>query len=214
LESPGTPYQQEALHNDLASATDRTMKETTSESPTACGMRAFAPYHCRAVFKPATGYVALESFMRLEPLYRLRFTYPEGWETHLAGALGKEEQHFYLAEGRCEGRISGHFRASNAPRRRADGVFSPNFHGVIETDDGATIYLEYHGYGRTHPVGRRQWLVAGAHVSDAERYAWLNDAIIVGTGEVRRSAQADANPNASPDLVLDVAEVIWEPIPE
>lgn len=150
--------------------------------------------------------------MRLEPLYRLRFVYTNGWETHLTGKLGTEEQHFYFAEGRCEGRIAGRFRAANAPRRRTDATFTPLFHGVIETDDGATIYIEFRGYGRAYPEGRRQWLVAGVHLSDAEQYAWLNDAIVVGTGEVRRSGQNDtSDPNASPDLVLDVAEVVWEP---
>jgi hypothetical protein len=27
---------------------------------------------------------------------------------------------------------------------------------VIETDDGAMIMMEWHGYGRAYPVGRRQ----------------------------------------------------------
>jgi hypothetical protein len=153
--------------------------------------------------------------MRLEPLYRLRFVYTQSWETHLTGKLGTEEQHFFLAEGRCEGRISGRFRAANAPRRRTDATFTPLFHGVIETDDGATIYLTFRGYGRAYPPGRRQWLVAGEHLSDAEQYSWLNDTIVVGTGEVRRSDQRGSNdPNASPDLVLDVAELVWEPIAE
>jgi hypothetical protein len=158
--------------------------------------------------------------MRLEALYRLRFMYPDSWETRLTGKLGTEEQHFFLAQGRCEGRITGYFRASNAPRRRTDGTFVPNFHGVIETDDGATIYVEYHGYGRTYPAGRRQWVVAGIHLCDAEQYAWLNDAIVVGTGEVRWSQNPQTGEPTgtvqidSPDLVLDVAELIWEPIPE
>lgn len=153
--------------------------------------------------------------MRLEPLYRLRFVYPNSWETQLTGTLGAEEQHFFLAEGRAEGRITGRFRASNAPRRRADGTFTPAFHGVIETDDGATVYVEFHGYGRTYPAGRRQWLVAGIHLSDAAPYKWLNDAIVVGTGEVRwDTPPVTDDPNASPDLVLDVAELIWEPIPD
>ena len=147
--------------------------------------------------------------MRLEPLYRARFTYPEGWEMTLKGELGSEEQHLYFAEGRVEGRISGRFRASNFPRRRTDKTFTPHFHGVIRTDDGADILFEYSGYGLAYPVGRRQWVVAATHLSDDGRYSWLNDGICVGTGEVRRSAHAE-----SPDLVLDVAELIWEPIAE
>jgi hypothetical protein len=147
--------------------------------------------------------------MRLESLYRLRFTYPEGWEITLTGELGSEEQHLYFAEGHVEGRISGRFRGSNFPRRRTDKTFIPNFHGIIQTDDGATILLEYHGYSRAYPAGRRQWVVAATHLCDDARYSWLNDGISVGTGEVRWQEHAD-----SPELVLDVAELIWEPIAE
>lgn len=147
--------------------------------------------------------------MRLEPLYRVRFTYPEGWGITLKGELGSEEQHLYFAEGHVEGRISGRFRASNFPRRRMDKTFTPHFHGIIQTDDGATILFEYHGYGRAYPAGRRQWVVAATHLCDDARYSWLNDGIGVGTGEVRWQEHAH-----SPDLVLDVTELIWEPIAE
>ena len=42
-----------------------------------------------------------------------------------------------------------------------------------------------------------RWLT---HVSDNERYRWLNDVVCVGAGEVR------------PDrLLIDVAELIWQP---
>src|SRR5262245_48498678 len=73
--------------------------------------------------------------MRLAPLYLLRFTYPEGWELILTGDLGAESQDFYLAEGHCEGRIAGRFRAANAPRRRTDKTCVAKFHGGIETKD-------------------------------------------------------------------------------
>ena len=53
--------------------------------------------------------------LRLEPLYRVRFTYPESWMVGLGGGW---EQHLYLAEGRCEGTISGRFRGANFPRRQ------------------------------------------------------------------------------------------------
>jgi Protein of unknown function (DUF3237) len=88
--------------------------------------------------------------MKLEPLYRLHFTYPEGWAVGLGGGW---EQHLYVAEGRCDGSISGRFRGADFPRRREDGTFRPDFRAVIETDDGATIMFEWHGYGRAYPVG-------------------------------------------------------------
>ena len=145
--------------------------------------------------------------MRLEPLYRLRFTYPEGWEVALEGGW---QQHFYLAEGFCEGGISGRFRGANYPlRRTADGPFRPDMHGVIETDDDATVLFECLGYGRAYPAGKRQIVGSVLHVSDHPHYRRLNDAVCVCVGEVR--APADASRSGS-QLVLDVAELIWEPI--
>ena len=58
--------------------------------------------------------------MKLTPLYTLRYHYPDGWGVALSGPKGTEELDFYFAEGRCEGLVSGVFRASNHPRKRAD----------------------------------------------------------------------------------------------
>jgi hypothetical protein len=145
--------------------------------------------------------------MRLEPLYRIRFAYPESWSVGLEGGW---EQHLYLAEGRCEGAVCGRFRGANFPLRQgADGPFRPDFRAVIEADDGATIMLEWRGYGRARPVGRRQVVGAVFHWSDDDEYRRLNDAVCVCVGEVR----APRDPSQpEPDLVLDVAELIWEPI--
>ena len=146
--------------------------------------------------------------MRLEPLYRLRFTYPESWAVDLEGGW---EQWFFLAEGRAEGSISGRFRGANFPMRRgAQGTFLPDFRAAIETDDDATILLELRGYGRAYPMGRRQIVGAIFHTSDREPYSRLNDAVCVSVGEVR----APADPEGEPELVVDIAELIWEPIAE
>jgi hypothetical protein len=45
--------------------------------------------------------------------------------------------------------------------------------------------LERHGYGHAYPLGRRQWLLAATHLSDAENYRWLNDVLYIGSGEAR-----------------------------
>ena len=145
--------------------------------------------------------------MRLEPLYRVRFTYSDSWAVELEGGW---EQFLLLAVGRCEGSITGQFRGVNFPQRRTpDGPFLPDFRAVIEADNGATIMFESHGYGRTYPPGRRQIVGSVMHLSDDERYRRLNDVVCVCVGEVR----APEDPNReSPDLVIDVAELIWEPI--
>lgn len=71
--------------------------------------------------------------------------------------------------------------------------------------------VELHGYGRAYPVGRRQIVGSVLHLSDSDRYRRLNDVVCVCVREVR----APDNPNQrSSDLVIDVAELIWEPIAE
>jgi hypothetical protein len=63
------------------------------------------------------------------------------------------------------------------------------------------------GYGRAYPVGRRQIVVSRTHLSDDERYTWLNDTLSVGVGEVRAQ-------DGPPQLVIERAELAWEPIGE
>ena len=75
--------------------------------------------------------------MRLEPLYRIRFTYPESWAVGLDGGW---QQLCFVAEERCEGSM-----------------------------------------------------------------------VCVCVGEVRAASDPD---QPGPDLVIDVAEPIWEPIAE
>lgn len=144
--------------------------------------------------------------MRLEPLYRVRFSYPEAWFVELEGERGTESQHFFIAEGRCEGGISGRFRGANHPRRRTDLTYLPDFQGVIETDDGAKVMFDYRGYGRAYPEGERQVVAAGTHVSDDERYTRLNDVVCVICGQVRPLPDG-----LGVSIVLDVQELVWEP---
>jgi Protein of unknown function (DUF3237) len=144
--------------------------------------------------------------MRLEPLYRVRFSYSDGWGVDLAGPDSAEGAYFFLAEGRCEGRIAGRFVGANHPQRRSDGTFLPDFQGVIETDDGAEVLFDYRGYGRAYPVGRRQIVASATHLCEDERYRWLNDSVSVGIGEVR------SQENGPTVLVIEWAELVWEPI--
>ena len=142
--------------------------------------------------------------MRLEPLYVVRFSYSGGWGANLAGLDSTEGQYFFLAGGRCEGRISGLFRGANHPVRRGDGTFLPDFQGVIETDDGAEVLFDYRGYGRAYPAGRRQIVTSATHLSEDERYRWLNDSLSVGVGEVRSQEDGPT------ELVIEWSEVVWE----
>jgi hypothetical protein len=143
--------------------------------------------------------------MRLEPLYRARFTTPERWSVELRGPHGSEAQNLLFAEGRCEGRVAGSLRAVNFPRRRADDTLIPDFRGVLETDDGATILFTWNGYGRQ--VDRDSQLIGTMnHLTDDDRYARLNHVVCAVGGVVEPSADGHGF-----DVVIDVFELIWEP---
>jgi hypothetical protein len=133
--------------------------------------------------------------MRLEHLYRLRFSYLEHWLVE-----GPDTQFFGMAEGRCEGAITGRFRGANSPRRRSDDVYLPDFDAIIETEDGATVAVHIAGFGRARE-GEREVVGSVTHLSGDERYARLNDALCVLTGESRDK-----------EIVIDVAELVWEPL--
>jgi sugar lactone lactonase YvrE len=131
--------------------------------------------------------------VRLEPLYRLTFSYGENH--------GSADERLLLAEGSCEGRLAGTFRGANRARRTPAGTWLPDLHGAVETEDGAVVLVHVTGRGRPE-AGK----VVGAalHTTDDERYAWLNDVVGSVAGEVYRGDR----------VVLDVAELLWEPLGE
>jgi hypothetical protein len=170
--------------------------------------------------------------MHIEPLYTLRFFYPDGWETILTGKKGTEEDHFYFAGGECTGRISGKFRGSNHPHRRTDETFVMNMQGFIETNDSALIMLDIQGYGRSRERSdelykergvvdekvkfRRQVVGTVKHVTGSDQYRWLNDAACALVGEVRAPPFTTGREIKQSDvkLVFSVGEIAWEPPPE
>jgi hypothetical protein len=145
--------------------------------------------------------------VRLEPLYRVTFTTPESWSVELAGEHGVEAQSFLVAEGRTEGRLSARLRGANFPRRRTDGTLTPDFRGALETDDGATVLYAWHGLGRVVDGGGHRLVGSIVHTTGDERYRWLNDRVCALAGAVRPRVG-----EAGLDVVLDVAELVWEPV--
>jgi hypothetical protein len=138
--------------------------------------------------------------VRLEPLYRLTFRYRNSWNIE----LGNELHQLLEGDGRCEGRINGRFHGTNRARRRSDGVFEPDYHGVIETDEGAVILWHLTGYG--FPQHARV-VATVKHLSEHESYRRLNDVLCAVNGELRPTEDGGT------EIVLDVAELVWEEIP-
>jgi Protein of unknown function (DUF3237) len=145
--------------------------------------------------------------MRLEPFYRVTFTAGENWYVEVAGPMGAEGQGFLIAEGRCEGGLSGRYRGANSYRQRADGIVLPDFRGVIETDDGATIVFAWRGLTRPKADGGFEIVGSITHLSGQERYRWLNARECALAGQGVPSAEGPGY-----DVMLEVAELIWEPI--
>jgi hypothetical protein len=143
--------------------------------------------------------------MRLEPIYTVTFTTPEAWSVEVAADAGAEGRVFLLAEGRSTGCPSTRYRAANFPRKRTDGALVPEFRGVLETDDGATILFQWQGLAVRTDSGMRQLLGSLVHTTDDPRYLWLNDRVCAVEGEVRSRSDGPGS-----EVVLEVSEMVWE----
>ena len=143
--------------------------------------------------------------MRLEPLYTVTFTTPEAWSVEVVTDAGIEGRSFLLAEGRSTGRLSARYRAANFPRKRADAALVPEFRGVLETDDGATILFEWQGLAVLPDSGMRRLLGSLVHTTDDPRYRWLNDRVCAVEGEVRPRTDGSGS-----EVVFEVSEMVWE----
>lgn len=113
--------------------------------------------------------------MRLEPLYRATFTTPEAWSAELAGPAGTEGQSFLIAEGHCEGRLSGRLIGGEEVRREAvqqpgcvDGAGERDAARRVAVDaPGQAIGFEALEDGLGGVVNREG--IGGGHVDDVAR---------------------------------------------
>jgi hypothetical protein len=165
-----------------------------------------------------------QAIMKLTPLYRQVFHYPDGWSLRLDGPGGRHEAHFYIAHGRCEGQICGTLRGWNRPTTYPDLTMRADFHAIIETVDGAVIFCDASGYGRDRPDNQREIVVAATHLTDDPRYAWLNHVLCLGTGHVTSRGnvfqaspgpEGGSRPRVRSDVEyhVDFWQVAWDPPP-
>ena len=75
---------------------------------------------------------------------------------------------------------------ANYPRRRQDGVWTPNLRGRIALHDGSEVLVSIHGQSvrETGPTPRRAILARAELTTEAEPYRWLNTCFLVGEGEI------------------------------
>jgi hypothetical protein len=125
--------------------------------------------------------------VRLETLCRLSMRYtrgswqrPYGEDGAAAEALG-----FGHGDGTVSGAIEGELVWANYPRRRQDGVWTPNLRGVIAARDGSELLVSVRGQSvEEQAAGRRAILARVELTTEATAYRWLNTCFVVGEGEI------------------------------
>jgi hypothetical protein len=125
--------------------------------------------------------------VRLEPLCRLSMRYASGsWHRPYGGEDEAEALGFGQGDGVVTGEIEGLLAWANYPRRRQDGVWTPNLRGVLTTSEGSELLVSVHGQSiQEKAPGYRRAILARVEVTtEAERYRWLNTSFVIGEGEI------------------------------
>jgi len=99
---------------------------------------------------------------------------------------GEEGLGFGQGHGEVTGELEGTLVWANFPRRREDGVWTPNLRGTITTRDGSELLVSLHGQSvEEDPPGTRRAILARLELTThAEPYRWLNTCFVVGEGEI------------------------------
>jgi len=123
--------------------------------------------------------------VRLDPLCEFELRYTS--EFVLVQPYGTEEGSGYgEGEGTVRGkRLNGTVRWVNHPHRRSDTAMMPDAHGVITTEDGATVLFSFSGrtvWSEDRSRGGQSLCVL--FESEQQRYRWLNGQLCVLEGVV------------------------------
>ena len=104
---------------------------------------------------------------------------------------GEEGLGFGQGTGSVSGDLEGALVWANYPRRREDGVWTPNLRGTISTRAGDEILVSVHGQSveERGPGHRRAILARVELTTEAERWRWLNTCFLVGEGEIDEDSE-------------------------
>lgn len=118
----------------------------------------------------------MELTYREESLYQGKFVIARPYDSQEANGYGE-------GDGWVKGKkLQGNARWVNHPHCRADGVWLPNLHGVIQTDDKATILFRLEGRTKFIEGGQGHQLLTVVLETGDQRYRWLNDSLCVLEG--------------------------------
>ena len=93
---------------------------------------------------------------------------------------------FGHGDGVVSGEIEGTLAWANYPRRRQDGVWTPNLRGVVRTRGGDELLVSIHGQSvEEDAAGSRRAILARVELTTgADSHRWLNTCFLVGEGEI------------------------------
>ena len=122
--------------------------------------------------------------MRLEPFGKLKMRYGRSSFHRPYGSV--EGAGFGDGDGEINGEIEGQVIWANYPRRREDGVWTPNVRGRIAARDGDEVLVSIHGQSvlEKAPGTRRAILARVELTTQAERFRWVNTMFFVAEGEI------------------------------
>jgi hypothetical protein len=91
-------------------------------------------------------------------------------------------QGFGRMEGTLRGqRLQGKVRLVNLPPLGSDGVNRPTLSGILETEEGAKIFIELHGVA-LRSEDKRQFVTSLTFRTGDARCAWVNELFCVTDG--------------------------------
>ena len=126
--------------------------------------------------------------MRLESFCRISMRYVDGSWHRPYGSRDEDEEAlgFGHGDGSVSGEIEGELVWANYPRRRQDGVWTPNLRGKIVLREGNELLISIHGQSvQESTLGYRRAILARVELTtEAEPYRWLNTCFLVGEGEI------------------------------
>ena len=93
-------------------------------------------------------------------------------------------QIYGTVEGDLRGdRLRGTLRLTNLAPRRADNVNLPTLRGILTTEDGAVIWVEFDGIATLRPGDQARAVVTALTFRTGDgRYRWLNTTFTVVEG--------------------------------
>jgi hypothetical protein len=118
--------------------------------------------------------------MELIPIGELELTY----RTLTSVDLGSDGQVYGAMDGVLTGdRLSGRFELTNLARRRPDNVNLPTLRGLLTTDDGAQVWVEFDGVATLRPEdSARVFVTACRFRTGSAAHAWVNTVVGVLEG--------------------------------